>query len=252
MAGGLLNQRPTAGPVRDDSSQPAMPRDTRELGDEATRGNEEDVLADDVKPNVSADEQAQYDGFVHDGYLILYTKDGKVSPGILALLDNDPTDLINALGDIGELASEKFNPRVALAATAATVVLEIVRKRSAEGGEGKPEGDIIFHAGEAIFEDIAQIANKAGVNHYDQEDVNAAWLIAMDIYRAAATEQGLLDEGEASQDWADIVDADRQGPEALEAMLPGITSRAPADTRPGRAAGGADSQESAMADEDWA
>lgn len=230
---GLLNP----GPPQDNGPVMPAPRDGQPATDTHQLGQggaaQDDVVQDDVEPNVHPEEQAQYEGFVKDCLGLIYTKDQQVNPGILKMLDDDPSDLVQTLGDVGPSALDNFNPRVALAATAVVVVLEVVRRRD-KAGE-KPEGDIIFHGGSEVLEDLANLADKAGIQHYTQEDINAAFLIAQDIYRAAAKAAGLLDDSEAAADWGEVVDADRRGPEALESLLPGIHGAAPAEAPTSRA-----------------
>src|SRR5947207_781737 len=55
------------------------------------------TVPDDQGEQATPEEQAAYEEFVKTGYDLMY-KGGKVNPGILKMLDDDPTDLIQALG----------------------------------------------------------------------------------------------------------------------------------------------------------
>ncbi len=154
-------------------------------------------------PNVSPEEQAQYDKFVTDGLDLIY-KGGQVRPGILKLLDEDPSDLIKALGDIE--AFDNFSPVVALAATTVIIVLQLVRS----AGDEKPSGEIIMHGGTELLEELADLSGNIG-KKFSDEDANKALMLAMDIYRLTAEQEGLLDTEGLKEDFAEIQAADREG-----------------------------------------
>jgi hypothetical protein len=77
-----------------------------------------------------------------------------VRPGILKLLDNDPSDLASAILKAQEL--QQFSPLVAIAAT--TVVVSSCRDSEArQGHENDSFDDIVMHGGVAILEELAEI-----------------------------------------------------------------------------------------------
>lgn len=157
------------------------------------------------EPNATPEEQAQYDKFVTDGLSLIY-EGGKVREGVLDLLDDDPSDLIAAFGQADELSPENFGPAVALGAAAAVVVLEIVRNE-----QDPHEGAIILHGGQAILEELADIAREAGIHEFSPEEVNDALLVGMDLYRAAAERDGLYNPEDAQADAAELQQADAEG-----------------------------------------
>ncbi len=185
--------------------------DTRQADNQ--QAEQTDPGSDDGEPNVSPEEQAAYEEFVTTGLEAIY-EGGKVKPGILELLDNDPADLIATLGqDIPELG-ERFNPTVALAATAVVVTLEIIERLPE-----KPDGEIIMHGGKAILEELADLANERG-GDFTQEEINQAYLHAVDIYQATGTAAGTVDKELASQEFADILNAQDEG--RLDEVVPGL------------------------------
>lgn len=208
---GLLNptgQTPPP-PTRD-----RMPTDTLELGDPGGRPTDDLEDEDDETPNVAPEEQAEYERFVRAGFELLYAG-GEVRPGILEMLDEDPADLVEVLGNVEEL--KQFNPTVALAATAVLVVLEVVRRM----GENRPDGAIVLHGGKEILEDIAEIARAAKIHDFDQDELNRAMLMAMDLYREAASAEGLVDLEALKAEFEEIKQADQEG--RAEELLPGIS-----------------------------
>lgn len=180
--------------------------DRQEVEDTDESGNAE--------PNVSPEEQAAYEQFVEAGIALIYGG-GEVRPGILQLLDNDPADLIAVLGDNVPELKERFSKVVALAATTVIVVLEVVRNLPE-----KPDGAILMHGGKAILEDLAELAEQAGQEEFTQDELNTAFLHAVDIYQAVGTEEGFVDKENASQEFAEILNAQEQG--QLDKVLPGL------------------------------
>jgi nucleotide-binding universal stress UspA family protein len=161
---------------------------------------------DEAEPNVSQEDQLAYETFVTSGMKLLY-EGGKPRPGILAMLDEDPSDLIAALGEQPELTAEAFGPAVALGATTAVTVLEVVRRNPEEAAV---EG-VLIHGGTAILEDIADLAQTAGIHEYTPEEVNNALLIALQFYTEAAQAEGLYDPETAQADLAEMQSADQEG-----------------------------------------
>ena len=206
---------------------PAVPVEEEAPAEGAAPVEESDTL-DDEQPNVTPEEQAQYDQFVKNGFALIYTEDGEVRPSILALMDNDPSDVMKALPkEAAQDAAVEFGPVNALAATAVTIVLKLVE--SADSSGNKPEGDVIAHGGMAIIEDLAEIALGEKIQDFTEDEMAAAFVKATQLYFLAARERGLIDDEEAlKQDFAEIQAADAAGPEALDQLLPGLGSAAAA------------------------
>lgn len=164
-----------------------------------------DVVSDDEGDEpATVEEQHAYDGFMNDALEIIYGS-GEVKPGILKLLDDDPSDLREALGDSPVL--QEFGPGVALAATAVIVVLEIVR---AGAEEGIPDS-VILHGGKAVLEELAEVAEKAGIRDFSEDELNKSFFIALDLYRETAEAEGLLDPSQLKEEFGAIKAADAEG-----------------------------------------
>lgn len=173
----------------------------------------EDVVSDEEEGgNVGPEEQSAYDEFVLHGYELLYDG-GEVNSGILAMLDDEPSDLMAVLKNIGEV---DFTPIVALAATATVVVLEVVRRY----GEELPDPSVIFKGGQELLENIAEIAGKYGSHDYSEDEVSEAFRMGADLYREAGKDMGLVDMDALKAEFDEIVQADKEG-RAAE-VLPGI------------------------------
>lgn len=166
------------------------------------------------EPNVTPEEQAAFDEFVTTGLELIY-EGGQVKPGILKLLDDDPSDLIKILGrDVPELG-ERFSPVIALAATATIVVMEVVKRLKEH-----PDGSIIMHAGKELLEELGDLADDVNGKDFTQDELNQAYLHAVDLYQAIGTADGTVDKELASQEFADILNAQEQG--QLDKVLPGL------------------------------
>lgn len=204
---------------------------------------EEPNLDGDEDPNVTPEEQKAYEDFVADGLLLIY-EGGQVRSGILELLDEDPSDLKQILGEQedwdrpyvdparyesgGDLEGEEVDtrtrweaewPMIALAATAVIVVLELVRR----AGENRPDDAIIMHGGKEILEDLANLAEEARIHEYSPEELNKAWLMGMDLWREAAAAEGLIDTEQLKAEFAVIKEADARGEfggDAPERVMP--------------------------------
>lgn len=172
---------------------------------------ESDVVGEDedMEP-VTPEEQAQFDDFVIDGVAMIYGG-GEVKPGILKLLDEDPSDLKKALGD-SEVFKD-FTPGVALAATTVVLVLELVR---GAGKDGFADA-VILHGGKRLMEELATVCDEAGIHDFSEDELNRAWFIGLDLYREAATAEGLMDPAGLAAEFEQIKSADAAGAFGQEA-----------------------------------
>lgn len=143
---------------------------------------------DGQQPNVSPEEQAQYDRFMDRAFRLIY--DERTFPTILERMRATP------------------DPVEGLAAVTAMVVSRL--KDSAEQAGVIIDPDVLFHGGTEILEDLASTAEKARIHAFTPDEVEAALYRALDIYRQTETQAGKLDRGAAQRDWQSIVQADRQ------------------------------------------
>ena len=180
-------------------------------GDPEEQG--ETVPDDEGAEQATPEEQAKYEEFVKTGYGLMYAG-GKVNPHVMKMLDDDPSDLMSVLQDQQEL--QQFSPVVALAATAAIITLETCKKT------GEKDGTIILHGGKAILEDLVEIAEKAGIHEFSEDDMMQAMRMGADLFREAGKEAGIVNEDEAKQEWGEIQTADQEG--KLGDVLPALAN----------------------------
>ena len=159
------------------------------------------------EPNVTPEEQAQFDEFMGNARKIIYPKDDKgfrVSDNVLQ-----------------GLAATKDKPMLALATTAVSIVVGL--RDSAERAGQMVDQDVMFHAGADIVAELAEVAEVADIAEFSEEDVEKAFYLALDMYSAQAQETGHLDKEGMQQGWNQIVTADQQG--QLAEVMPGIGER---------------------------
>lgn len=191
MDPGMLDQQGAPPPA---AAPPEQPAPDEEQG--------ETVPDDEGAEQATPEEQASYEEFVKAGFGFMY-KGGKINPNILKMLDDDPSDLMSVLQSSDEL--KEFSPIVALAATATIITLKACEET------GEKDGTIIMHGGKAILEDLVEIAGKAGVKDYSQDDMANAFRMGADLFREAAAEKGIVDLDQAKQEWGEIQTADKEG-----------------------------------------
>lgn len=149
------------------------------------------------QPNVTPEEQAQYDQFVDNAFSLIYDK--RSLPNVLKALDGD-----------GNFVD-------GLAHTTVTIVARVLD--SAKQAGQKISGDVVLHGGKEIMEDLADTAGKAGIHDYTQDEIDAAFLRAMDLARERFTQAGDVDTEALKTEFAAVIAADRQG--RLEEFVPG-------------------------------
>lgn len=152
--------------------------------------------------NVSPEEQAQYDQWVTNGMQLMYSE--QVMPQIL------------------ETVAGGGDPIQGLANAVAMITIRL--EDSAGDASAEISGDVKFHAATEFAEQLAELGEAAGIHQYSEEDIEAAFLLALDIYRSARQEEGRLPVDEISQDMQELVAAEQQG--RIEDVLPGITEYA--------------------------
>jgi hypothetical protein len=156
----------------------------------------------DPEPNVSPEEQKQYDLFVHNGMELIYTKDGKILPEVLQRLS-------------------RGKPIQALAQTAVWLVMMV--ENSAKQNGLQITDDVIMHGGEELLEQLAEIAEKAHIHSFTQGELQGAWYNALDMYREANTGNGgRFNPQEAASEFQQLNAADQEG--KADEVLPGFSS----------------------------
>ena len=184
---GLLTQQPGGAPAE-------APGPAGAVSAPGQGGGEE-------QPNVSPEEQAQYDQFVDNAFSVIY--DDKSLPQIIESLKGDG------------------NPVDGLANTAVAVVVR-VQDSAEKAGQALPP-DVVFNAGTEILEDLAELAAKAGVHEFTPEEVEGAAFQAMDIYREMKGRDGGAERPQIVEDFNQIVALDQAG--KIDEVAPGLTER---------------------------
>jgi hypothetical protein len=192
MRRGFNNAAPSAagdGPVMGDDQAAVRPPTGAPAGDEPT-------------PNVTPEEQEVYEQVVANAQMLIYDK--KSMGGIVESLKGDGV------------------PIEGLANTAVMVAKKVFDS-AAEGGVSVP-GDVMFHAGAEIVEELADLQKEAGIADLSQEQIDGAFLRAQDIYREMSEADGTVDREAAAQDMQALVEADQAG--RLDEVLPGASAAA--------------------------
>ncbi len=192
-AHGLLTQQPGAAPAGAPAPARAVPAPQQGGGEE--------------QPNVSPEEQAIYEQFVNNAFSVIY--DEKSLPSIIESLKGDG------------------NPVEGLANTAVGVVVR-VQDSAENAGQALPP-EVIFNAGAEILEDLAGLAEKAGVHEFTPEEVEGAMFQAMDLYREMKGGADGAALSGAKEDFSQIVALDQAG--RLDEVAPGLTERFGAGAR---------------------
>lgn len=165
----------------------------------------------DEAPNVTPEEQQQYDLFVTNGMQVL--DDEKALPQVIEAIRGDGS------------------PVEGLANALVTLVMRL-EDSAAEQGQ-KISGDVMMHGATELLEQMVDLAEKAGVHEFDEKEMESALYLAMDTYRSSRQEQGKLPEDELKADMEQLIQADQAG--GLEDLIPGITKYAESAPKPDQA-----------------
>jgi hypothetical protein len=168
-----------------------------------TQRSAEPAIDDGEQPNVSPEEQAEYEQFVGNAMSIIYPDDGQVSPNVVQALQGSDDPMMN------------------LATTAVSLVSSL-RDSAKQAGHRVPD-EILYHGAVAIIEELGEVAEAAGIHDYSEDDLEQALYLSLDLYRTAGEQSGDVDAEQLKAGFAQIQQADQQG--RIEEVLPGIQSR---------------------------
>ncbi|RJF80958.1 hypothetical protein D3877_12045 [Azospirillum cavernae] len=148
------------------------------------------------QPNVSPEEQAQYDQFMDQAFRLIY--DQKSFPQVMKRLVATP-DPVEGL--------------------AAVVVMVVQRLQDTAKQQGvQLSGDVLYHGGADLLADLADTAEKAGIHTFSPQELEKALYRALDLYRTMGQQSGQLDPRPFQQDWDVLQRADKAG--RLDEVLP--------------------------------
>jgi|GEM_PF-1583199 len=151
------------------------------------------------QPNVSPEEQAAYDSFMDVALQVIYG---------------------DAFNEIFERLRADADPIEALAQTAVEIVRRVVASASENGQQ--MNGDVVFHAGIAIVEELADRMGDLGIHDFTEDELEKVTYRALDLYRDVEIENGELDQEGAQADWANLQEANRSG--ELDALMQDMTA----------------------------
>lgn len=162
----------------------------------------------DGEPNVSPEEQAEYEMFMDNAFELLYRdgeEGGEVRPEVLEALAKDDNAAPNG-------------PIMALSAAAVAIVSQLddsARKA------GKPiSDDVLMQGGLDVVTELAEIADAAKIHDYSEEDITGAFAQAVDMYRPKAIQDGRTSEETLKGQFNEINEAEAAG--KLGDVLPGL------------------------------
>lgn len=155
-----------------------------------------DEQGEGEQPNVTPEEQAAYDRFVDNGMQVIYSP--QTFPKILDRMKQAP------------------EPVEGLAAVGVMVVTRL--KQSAEKAGQQISPDVMYQGGVELLEDLAELAEKAGIHSFTEDEIEGALYRALDMFREANADS--IDKGAVEQDWAALVQADQSG--ELDQAMPGL------------------------------
>lgn len=153
-------------------------------------------------PNVTEDEQRSYNEFVTNGMEMLY--DQKALPDILQSIAGDG------------------NPVEGLANALVMMVMRLEDSAAQQGAELNP--DVMLHGSTELLEQMADVAEQAGIHKFEQQQIEEALYTALDLYRNMRQQQGQLPTEQLQSDMDEIVRADQAGD--IDKLFPGISSMA--------------------------
>lgn len=187
------------------AKKPAPEEDDDDIVDPAPPQNaaREDLEEDEAEGNVTPEEQQEYDLFVGQALNLIATPEHqKVRDALVKLLS------------AGE-------DRVAALASAAVYVVEGVEKSAGRAGK-EFNVDVLLHGGQEITEHLADFAKAKKIHAFSPEEVEAAFLQAVDQYRLK--NQGRLDPEAAQQDLQEVAAAEESG--EIDQVMPGLKEAA--------------------------
>lgn len=180
---------------------------------------------DDETPNVSPEEQAEYEEFMKNVQTLIYAdvEEGtRVRPEILQALQGAgqaPAAQDAPPQGADPQAQGQGNPAVmALAHTAVTLVTQIddsARKA------GRPISDDVLQEGALdTIRELSEVATNANIHDFKEQDIMGAYVQAIDMYRPKLIEDGRTSEETLKGQFAELSDADAAG--KLGDILPGM------------------------------
>jgi hypothetical protein len=142
----------------------------------------------DLEPNVTPEEQQEYELFVSKGQELIY---GDSFDSILERLraDEDPVQAL------------------------ANTIVQVVRRLVVSSRDAGKDfaGDLVYQGGSELIEDLANTMDAAGIHTFTEQELEKTLYVALDLYRDIEIEEGELDQEGAQQDWGGLQQANASG-----------------------------------------
>lgn len=186
------------------------PKPTGNAAPEAAAEGAPSKYVDDDEPNVTPEEQAEFDMAWNNALEIMYPKgeEAQVEPSILQALKAPP-----AQDDKGG------RPEIMALANAAVTIVGKLDDSAREAG--KPITDeVLVEIGKDTVEELGEIARAAKIYDYTPEDLTGAFVLAVDMYRPKAIADGRTSEDTLKGQFDEINQAEAAG--KLGDVLPGV------------------------------
>lgn len=189
--------------MADMMNDPAMPPPE---GDPAMQEPQAEQVPDQPAGDqqASPEEQKLYEDFVAHGLLLVYSNP-------------------KMFGQVVKMLEGGGEPQEGLARATALVVARVLS--AAEKAQQQIPGDVVFHAGKEIFEDLAELSGRAGIKDYgeDQDSLEGAFFKAADQLRTMLQESGKIDQQAAASDMERLQQMDQSG--ELQAMFEELAAK---------------------------
>lgn len=132
----------------------------------------------DPQPNVTPEEQAEYNEFVGNGMKLLYQKGQggsmEVAPAVLAQLKGDWKGVEQSLGQIPQ-EEKPLDPKDPVDCLAvATVTLVLALEASAANSQKQLDPAVTFHGGAELLEQLADIDEAASIHDFTPDEMTGA------------------------------------------------------------------------------
>lgn len=149
------------------------------------------------------EEQELYEQFVSKAFMLVY--DEKFFPTVVEMLRG---------GD---------DPIEGLAVAASTVIARVLT--AAKDAQADLPGDVAFHAGKEVFEDLAELSRQAGIHDFsaDPDAFEGAYFRTLDRLRQTLEGTGDINKEAAEADLAMLQQMDESG--ELEGLFRDLASR---------------------------
>jgi hypothetical protein len=97
-------------------------------------------------------------------------------------------------------------------AAATDMIVSKVAQVAEEGGQPLAP-DVLYHAGAAVLEDLAEISRVGKIKDYSQDPdgLESAWFQALDLYRDRMQKSGKIDQASAKAGMDQLMQANQDG-----------------------------------------